>query len=88
MPVVVGDARRAMALCERSLEGGVFAQAIRPPTVPEGTSRLRLSVMANHRADELVAAARVIGRAARRAGHHAQAPSAGRRGDRAAGRAA
>ena len=48
-----GGAGRAMALCERALEGRVFAQAIRPPTVPEGTSRLRLSVMANHRADEL-----------------------------------
>jgi hypothetical protein len=32
--------------------------------VPEGTSRLRLSVMANHRADELCAAANVIGQAA------------------------
>ena len=67
MPVLVGDARRAVALCERALERGVFAQAIRPPTVPDGTSRLRLSVMANHRADELRAAARVIGRAAARA---------------------
>jgi 8-amino-7-oxononanoate synthase len=64
VPVVVGDARRAMALCERALEGGVFAQAVRPPTVPAGTSRLRLTVMANHRADELQNAARVIGRAA------------------------
>jgi glycine C-acetyltransferase/8-amino-7-oxononanoate synthase len=64
VPVIVGDARRATALCERALEGGVFAQAIRPPTVPAGTSRLRLTVMANHRADDLRAAARVIGRAA------------------------
>jgi 7-keto-8-aminopelargonate synthetase-like enzyme len=53
-----------MTLCERSLEGGVFAQAIRPPTVPAGTSRLRLTVMANHRAEDLRRAAQVIGRAA------------------------
>ena len=64
VPILVGDARRAMALCERTLEGGVFAQAIRPPTVPEGTSRLRLTVMASHRADDLRRAADVIGRAA------------------------
>jgi glycine C-acetyltransferase/8-amino-7-oxononanoate synthase len=65
VPVLVGDARRTVALCERALEGGVFAQAIRPPTVPRGSSRLRLTVMANHRADELQNAARVIGHAAR-----------------------
>jgi glycine C-acetyltransferase/8-amino-7-oxononanoate synthase len=64
VPVMVGDARRAVALCERALDDGVFAQAIRPPTVPKGTSRLRLTVMANHRTDELQRAARVIGRAA------------------------
>jgi glycine C-acetyltransferase/8-amino-7-oxononanoate synthase len=68
VPVLVGDARRAVALCERALEGGVFAQAIRPPTVPEGSSRLRLTVMANHSAGELRAAARVIGRAAHELG--------------------
>ncbi|HXE99285.1 MAG TPA: 8-amino-7-oxononanoate synthase [Solirubrobacterales bacterium] len=65
VPVVVGEARQATALCERALEGGVFAQAIRPPTVPEGTSRLRLSAMANHRQDELHAAAGVIAHTAR-----------------------
>jgi 8-amino-7-oxononanoate synthase len=68
VPIIVGDARRAVALCERALEGGVFAQAIRPPTVPEGTSRLRLTVMASHRVDELQVAARVIGSAAREIG--------------------
>ena len=57
-----------MALCERALERGVFAQAIRPPTVPHGTSRLRLTAMATHRADELRRAARVIGDAARELG--------------------
>jgi glycine C-acetyltransferase/8-amino-7-oxononanoate synthase len=64
IPVLVGAATDAVELCERALADGVFAQAIRPPTVPEGTSRLRLSVMANHRADELRAAVGVIARAA------------------------
>lgn len=68
IPLLVGDASTAMALCERALEGGVFAQAIRPPTVPEGTSRLRLSVMASHRVAELRQAARVLGVAAREVG--------------------
>ncbi len=75
IPVMVGDARRATALCERALGGGVFAQAIRPPTVPDGTSRLRLTVMANHRADDLQKAARVLGKAARELGL-ARAPAA------------
>ncbi len=63
-----------MSLCEHALERGVFAQAIRPPTVPDGTSRLRLAVMATHSADELRGAARVIGQAAREVGI-AQAPA-------------
>ena len=48
-PIEVGDAEPAMELCERLLERGVFAQGIRPPTVPEGSSRLRFTVMASHR---------------------------------------
>ena len=68
VPVEVGDAGRTMELCERALERGVFAQGIRPPTVPEGSSRLRFTVMATHRAGELREAAGLVGAAAREVG--------------------
>ena len=68
VPIIVGDASTAMRVCEAALERGVFAQAIRPPTVPHGTSRLRLAVMATHTKEELREAARVLGRAALQAG--------------------
>ena len=68
VPLIVGEATTAMAICEAAIEHGVFAQAIRPPTVPEGTSRLRLAVMASHTKPELREAARTIGRAAMQAG--------------------
>ncbi len=65
MPLVIGDAGVATAICEAGLRRGVFAQAIRPPTVPAGTSRLRLAVMASHTEEELIGAARILGQAAR-----------------------
>jgi 8-amino-7-oxononanoate synthase len=68
VPVIVGDERDAVNLCEAALTRGVFAQAIRPPTVAAGTSRLRLAVMASHTAEELREAAHVIGASARELG--------------------
>ncbi len=68
VPLEVGDAVRTMELCERLLERGVFAQGIRPPTVPAGSSRLRFSVMATHEPVELRDAARLTGEAARELG--------------------
>jgi glycine C-acetyltransferase/8-amino-7-oxononanoate synthase len=68
VPLEVGDAGRTMELCERLLERGVFAQGIRPPTVPAGSSRLRFSVMATHEPADLRDAARLTGEAARELG--------------------
>ncbi|HEU5104563.1 MAG TPA: 8-amino-7-oxononanoate synthase [Solirubrobacterales bacterium] len=68
VPVHVGEAEATMDLCELSLEKGVFAQGIRPPTVAEGSCRLRLTAMATHRPADMVAAAHMIGVAAREAG--------------------
>jgi glycine C-acetyltransferase/8-amino-7-oxononanoate synthase len=60
VPLIVGGAADAMVACEKALRKGVFAQAIRPPTVPEGSSRLRLAVMASHTGAELRQAAKVL----------------------------
>jgi glycine C-acetyltransferase/8-amino-7-oxononanoate synthase len=68
VPLIAGEERAAMSLCQQALEQGVFAQAIRPPTVPPGTSRLRLTAMASHTASELRMAAGVFGDAARSLG--------------------
>ena len=76
VPIHVGDAEATMALCELALEKGVFAQGIRPPTVPEGTCRLRMTAMATHRTEDLVAAAHMVGVAAREAGLLAAEPLA------------
>jgi glycine C-acetyltransferase/8-amino-7-oxononanoate synthase len=68
VPVAVGNARATMELSERILESGVFAQGIRPPTVPEGSSRLRFTVMSTHRREELEQAAKQVGAVARELG--------------------
>ena len=68
VPLIVGDAELAMRICEAALEQGVFAQAMRPPTVPDLTSRLRLAVMASHTRAELRDAARILAQAALRNG--------------------
>ena len=73
MPIVLGDAEATVEACELALDRGVFAQAIRPPTVPPMTSRLRLAVMASHQPAELRAAARVLAEAVTAAGLQPQA---------------
>ncbi len=53
VPVIVGDARAATALAHRLEEQGLLAPAIRPPSVPEGTARLRISLSAGHSTEDV-----------------------------------
>ncbi|MBI5326835.1 MAG: 8-amino-7-oxononanoate synthase [Deltaproteobacteria bacterium] len=53
IPILIGEADKAVRISRSLLDKGIFVQAIRPPTVPEGTSRLRITLMANHSLDDL-----------------------------------
>ena len=47
-PIIIKDTEKTLALAEYLMEAGIYLLAIRPPTVPEGTSRLRATLMATH----------------------------------------
>ena len=53
VPIVLGDARRTLKAAEALRDRGYLVGAIRPPTVPEGTARLRLTFSAEHGEDEV-----------------------------------
>jgi 8-amino-7-oxononanoate synthase len=56
LPVLIGENDRTMRLSAELLDRGVFVQGIRPPTVPQGTARLRLTPMATHRPEQIARA--------------------------------
>ena len=60
IPILVGDNARALALAAGLRERGLLAVAIRPPTVPEGTARLRFSITLAHTEADLARAAEII----------------------------
>lgn len=53
LPILIGDPARTMQFSQQLFEHGIYAPAIRPPTVSRGTSRLRLSLMATHQQAQL-----------------------------------
>jgi 8-amino-7-oxononanoate synthase len=53
LPVLIGDAEQTMALSASLLDHGVLAHGIRPPTVPDGTARIRATVMATHTEEDI-----------------------------------
>src|SRR5262245_45482378 len=60
LPLMIGDATQCMKLSDDLLQRGVFVQGIRPPTVPAGTSRLRITLMATHSCDDIDKALQVF----------------------------
>jgi 8-amino-7-oxononanoate synthase len=52
-PLIVGGNHETLALSARLAERGLLVPAIRPPTVPRGTARLRISLSADHRLDDV-----------------------------------
>ena len=63
VPLIVGPSAGALRLSQRLRARGILAPAVRPPTVPEGTARLRFSVTLAHREEDLSLAAAAVGAA-------------------------
>ena len=53
IPIIVGEADRAVELANFLFERGLYAPAVRPPTVPKGQSRIRVTVMATHTEEDI-----------------------------------
>jgi 8-amino-7-oxononanoate synthase len=60
IPIVIGDNEKAVAISQKLREQGIIAAAIRPPTVPAGSARLRISITLAHLVDDLERAAKLI----------------------------
>ncbi|MBU4263635.1 MAG: 8-amino-7-oxononanoate synthase [Proteobacteria bacterium] len=63
VPIMIGDSSRALHIAQSLRGQGIFATAVRPPTVPEGTARLRFSITRHLEREALQKAASLIGAA-------------------------
>jgi 8-amino-7-oxononanoate synthase len=52
-PLIVGSSQRALEISNNLFDSGFFVSAIRPPTVPPHTARLRFTLSANHQSEEI-----------------------------------
>jgi 8-amino-7-oxononanoate synthase len=66
IPIMIGDPQTTVDMAGSLLDEGIFIQAIRPPTVPEGSSRLRITVMATHTMDDLKQALAILEKTGRK----------------------
>jgi|SRR5579884_1098554 len=53
IPILIGKTETALTFSQKLLDNGIYIPAIRPPTVPDGTSRLRISLMATHTDEQI-----------------------------------
>ena len=68
VPIVVGEDSKAVRMQKMLLEQGIFLQAIRPPTVPAGTSRLRLTIVRGLTREDMDSALEALAQAGRSVG--------------------
>lgn len=62
VPVLIGDAEKTLTVSNKLLEYGIYAAAIRPPTVPDGAARIRTTVTAAHTENDIGSALEVFGK--------------------------
>jgi len=60
VPVLMGSNAKALDLSRRLRERGILAIAIRPPTIPQGSARLRFSITLAHTEEDLIRAANIV----------------------------
>jgi len=62
VPVMLGESEKALRASSRLFDYGIYATAVRPPSVPEGVARIRATVTAAHTSDDIDTALAVFGR--------------------------
>ncbi|MCX7807321.1 MAG: aminotransferase class I/II-fold pyridoxal phosphate-dependent enzyme, partial [Deltaproteobacteria bacterium] len=60
VPIVIGEVQKTLRFAKALNEEGIFAPAIRPPTVPEGSARIRISLSAAHDPKEIEWASQIL----------------------------
>ena len=60
IPVMIGDSAKALVVAETLQKNQIYVKAVRPPTVPEGSARLRFSITRFHQEADLKKCARVL----------------------------
>ena len=60
VPIIIGDAGRTVYTADILLAHGYHVPAIRPPTVAEGSSRLRLTLSAGHRLQDVMSVLKIL----------------------------
>ena len=60
IPVMIGNSAKALAVAAELRRSGIYVKAVRPPTVPENTARLRFSITNHHREEDLKRCAAIL----------------------------
>jgi 8-amino-7-oxononanoate synthase len=65
IPIMIGDNAKALAIAEELQKNHIYVKAVRPPTVPEGSARLRFSITRHHQEADLKKCAQLLSKALR-----------------------